>query len=197
MKKLHLAASVVLFIVVASLTTFAQVQAPPKIGFIATDAFYDQKAGITRLVTANNQLQTEFASRVKELDEGGARLQAIGKDMSNMQKLPQAQFNQVAYNAKQEEGERLQRDLNYKKTDLESAVKKRREQLVSPISRDIGNAITEFAKKNGYGIVLDPGKLNEIGAVLYFGDGADVTKEFIAFYNARPASPAAPAAPKP
>ncbi|NJM52313.1 MAG: OmpH family outer membrane protein [Blastocatellia bacterium] len=66
-----------------------------------------------------------------------------------MQKLPSAQFNRAAYNNKQEEGEKLQRELQYKKTELETAISKRRVSLISPISQDIGNAVTEFSKKNG------------------------------------------------
>jgi Skp family chaperone for outer membrane proteins len=173
-----------------TISALAQVPAaPPKVAFIDSGAFYDDKVGITKLINASKQLDTEFAARVKELQDGGTKLQTIAKDLETMQKLPQPQFNQAAYTSKQEEGERLQRELNYKKTDLETAIKKRREALLNPISSDIGKAIDEYAKKNGYGIILDIGKFAEAGAVLYFAETADATKDFIVFYNARPTTP--------
>lgn len=199
MTKFRLAIFTFLFIFAVSVSALAQVapKAGFKVGFIDSGAFYDDKLGITRLVGATKQLDTEFAVRIKELQDGGARLQTISKDLENMQKLPQAQFRQAEYTAKQEEGERLQRELTYKKTDLESAVNKRREQLVGPISKDIGNGINDYAKKNGYGVILDISKLADAAAVLYFADAADSTKDFIIFYNARPMGAiSAPAKPR-
>jgi Skp family chaperone for outer membrane proteins len=166
--------------------------AAPKIAFIDTDAFYDEKVGITKLVNANKQLNTEFAARIKELEDGNTKLQGIAAELQTMQKLPQSQFNQVAFNTKQDEGERLQRELNYKKTDVETAITSRRTALITPISQDISKAMDEYAKKNGYGVILDIGKFADAGAVLFFAEAADATKDFINFYNARPATAATP-----
>lgn len=166
-------------------SAFAQAPgASPKIAFIDTEAFYNEKDGITKLVSANKQLETEFAARFKEMQNSNTKLQAIVKELETMQKLPQAQFSQAAFTSKKEEGERLQRDLNYKKTDYESAFNKRRTELITPISQDIGKGIDEFAKKNGYDVIIDISKF--ANALLYFGASADVSKTFIAFYNTRP-----------
>lgn len=182
----------VFFVLFFSASIFAQMQtANIKIAFIDTAGFYDEKAGITKLVNATKQLDTEFSARYKELQDGSTKLQTISKELENMQKLPQQQFNQTAYNTKRDEGERLQRDLNYKKTDYETAYNKRRTELITPISQDIGKAIDEFAQKNGYGVILDIGKFADAGSVLFFAQTADATKDFITFYNARPASAAA------
>ena len=164
--------------------SFAQI-APTKIALINTDSFFDEKAGITKLVIANKQLDAEFATQIKALDVGGTKLQVIAKELENMQKLPSAQFNQTAYNTKHDEGERLQRDLKYQKSDLEGAINKRRKVLVAPINTDIGNAITEFGNKNGFGALFDITKLGESGVLLFLAESGDVTKEFITFYNAR------------
>lgn len=172
-----------------AISAIAQTQpASVKIVFMNTDVFYDEKSGILKLVNASKQLNNEFAAQIKALDDGGIKLQGIAKEIETMQKLPSAQFNQTAYNNKQEEGEKLQRELQYKKTELETALNKRRAALIAPISRDIGSAITEFSKKNGYGVVFDVAKLDSAGALLFLAEAADVTKEFITFYNARPAA---------
>jgi Skp family chaperone for outer membrane proteins len=185
MKNLLTIAFSIIFLAVSAIAQTQTVSL--KIVFMNTNAFYDEKQGITKLVNANKQLNNEFAARIKDLDDGSRRLDGIAKEMETMQKLPPAQFNRAAYTTKQDEGERLQRELQYKKTELETAISKRRVALVGPISREIGDAVTEFSKKNSYGVVFDVAKLDNSGALLFLADAADVTKDFIAFYNARPA----------
>jgi len=184
-----------LFLLLVS--AFGQVPvAAPKIVLINTDAFYDEKTGITKLIAANKKLDLEFAARLKALQDGNTRLQAIAKELDVQRGLPAAQFNQTAFNTKTEEGEALQRKLNFDKTDLESDVNRRRQVLVGPVSEDIGKGITEFSKRNGYGAVFDISKLAESGVLLFLADAANVTKEFIAFYNARPSTVATTSLPK-
>ena len=60
--------------------------------------------------------------------------------------------------------------------------------MLGPIRLDIGNAIQEFTKKNGYVMIFDITKLNQ--AILGLDETADVTKQFITYYNARPATTA-------
>lgn len=181
--------TIAFLIILSAFSAIAQTQpASVKIVFMNTDAFYDEKLGITKLINATKQLNAEFATQIKGLEEGGLKLQGIAKEIETMQKLPPAQFNRAAYTNKQEEGEKLQRELQYKKTELETAISKRRVSLISPISQDIGNAVTEFSKKNGYGAVFDVAKLDGSGALLFLTDAADVTKDFIVFYNSRPAT---------
>ncbi len=62
---------------------------------------------------------------------------------------------------------------------------------MGPVRQDIGNALQEFAKKNGYMMILDASKLDGAGLLLAFDEKYDITKDFITFYNARPATTAA------
>ena len=165
-------------------TAFSQAVLPKSV-LINTAAFYDDKAGITKLVSAEKQLEKEFAKDIKELQDGSAKLASIA---SELEKQPLTEANRAVLQAKKEEGETLQRTLGYKKADVEAAINKKREALIGPISFDIGKAISEFGKKNGYGAIFDASKLADTGALLFVGDGTDITKEFIAFYNARAAS---------
>ncbi len=190
MNKLRPIISAVFFTVLFSISTFGQTQIAPKIMLINTEAFFDEKTGITKLVAANKKLNDEFAVQIKGLQDGSTKLQAIAQELENMRKLPPNVFNQTSFNAKQSEGETLQRQLNYNKSDLESVVSKRREILVGPINMDIGKGIDEFSRKNGYGAVFDVSKMAESGTLLFLADAANFTKEFIVFYNARPATTA-------
>ena len=175
-----------------SIQALAQAQTSGRSVYVNTEAFYDQKAGITKLVIAATKVETEFAVKIKELRDGSTKLEGISKELANLSKLPPAQFNQAAFTAKRDEGETLERDLKYKKEDLERAIAKRREQVIGPVTREIGKGIDEFGAKNGYAVILDLAKMGESGALLFLAPSADVTKEFILFFNARPATVGAP-----
>lgn len=158
---------------------------PAKSVLINTAAFYDEKAGITKLISAEKQINGEFAKDIKELEDGNAKLAAIAAEL---EKAVVTEANQAALLAKKSEGESLQRTLAYKKTDIEAKIDQRRKLLIEPITFDIGKAIAEFGKKNNFGSIFDASKLAEAGALLFVGDSTDITKDFIAFYNARAAA---------
>ena len=68
---------------------------------------------------------------------------------------------------------------------------------MGPIQNDIGKAMQDFAAAKGYDLILDAAKLDSQQILLAFIPGkVDVTKEFITFYNARPATAATAATPK-
>jgi len=160
-------------------------QVPPKSVLINTSAFYDEKAGIAKLISAEKLIDTEFAKDIKELQDGTAKLAAIAAEL---EKATVTAANQAALLAKKSEGESLQRTLEFNKTNLEVKINNKRKELIEPITFDIGKAIAEFGKKNNYGAIFDASKLAETGALLFVGDSTDITKDFIAFYNARAAA---------
>ncbi len=184
MFKINRLVSVAIFVTTLSFAAFSQVP-PPKSVLISTAAFYDEKAGITKLVSAEKQLNTQFAKEIKDLRDGNTKLAVIAAEL---EKSPVTAANQAALQAKKEEGEALQRRLSFDKTNLEAKINKERETLITPISFDIGKAISEFGKKNNYGAIFDASKLAETGILLFVGDSTDITKDFIAYYNARAAS---------
>lgn len=61
---------------------------------------------------------------------------------------------------------------------------------------DIYKAIQEFAKQKGYMMILDVSKMAEANIVMALDEKALITKEFITFYNARPATTATTSTPK-
>ena len=56
-------------------------------------------------------------------------------------------------------------------------------------------AMQDFTKQKGYSLILDGAKLEEAGILIGFDDKYDITKEFITFYNSRPATTATTAKP--
>ena len=163
---------------------------PARIGWVNTTVFDDDKDGIKKYVNAANALDLEFKPRVAELQTISVKIAAINDELKKMNSNPAVPVNPQTVAAKQDEGQRLQREGEFKQKELEAAVAKRKEVVLGPIMEDIGKAIDEFAKQKGYSVILDPSKLFQAGVLLSFDPSADITKDFITFYNARPTTAA-------
>lgn len=150
-----------------------------KIAFINTEAFGDEKVGITRYINAIKSLEKEFQPRQTELTTMNTRLKTLADEI---QKLGAANVvDPKTVQAKQDEAEQLQRDMKRKKEDADAAFQKRYEAVVSPISQDIGKSLTDFANTRGITMILDISKL--MPAVLTVNPAMDVTEAFIVEYN--------------
>ena len=158
-----------------------------KIAYINTEAFGDEKTGITRYVTAVKSLEREFDPRQKELITMQTRIKALADEIGKL--TGSSVVDPKTIQAKQDEGERLQRDLKYKKEQADADFAKRYQEVVSPISSDIGKALDSFATTRGLTMILDISKLAP--AVLTANPNMDVTAAFIAEYNSKPTTASA------
>jgi Skp family chaperone for outer membrane proteins len=164
-----------------------------KIAYIDTGAFGEDKGGITRLVTAMNALEREFKPRQDELNNINARLKTIADEISKLS--GNSVVDPKTIQAKQDEGEKLQRELKYKKEQADADFAKRYKEVIDPISADIFKALNQFAGQRGITMILDISKLAPNGVVLTANPNMDVTQAFITEFNAKPATASA-AAPK-
>jgi Skp family chaperone for outer membrane proteins len=165
-----------------------------KIAFVNTQAFGDEKAGIGRYVAAMKNLEREFSPRLTELQNLQNKIKTIVDDIQKLSANSQL-VDDKTINAKREEGEGLQRDLEYKKKQYDAAVAKRYEDIVGPISNDIGTALTTFAKARGITLVLDLSKPAMLETILFGDPALDITSEFITDYNSKNPATASTAAP--
>ncbi|MFM9905736.1 MAG: OmpH family outer membrane protein [Pyrinomonadaceae bacterium] len=197
MKKISLLAVSFIFATVLAVSSFAQT-GTGKIGWIDTGAFGDEKEGVTKFVGALKALQTELKPRITELQTMDTKIKTIADELAKMQSNTAVPIDQKAALAKQDEGQKLQRDLEYKKKDYDAFASKRSTEVLGPIQNDIFKAIQEFAKAKGYSAILDIAALaNEnMNAILALDQTTNVTKEFVTYYNTRPATTATTAAPK-
>ena len=111
-----------------------------------------------------------------------------------MQSNPAIPVDPKVFAAKQDEGQTLQRTGEFKQKELDAAVEKRKNEVLGPITADILKAVQDFAKAKGYAVILDIAPLDQAHAILVLDPTAEVTKEFITFYNARPGNATASAA---
>ena len=196
MKRSSIFALSLLFAAFFAVSAFGQPAQPAKIGWLDTGAFADEKEGVTKYINALKALDTEMKPRVTELTGIQTRLQNIAKEIQTMQNNTAVPVKPEAIQAKQEEGQRLQREGEFKKKEYDAALESASGRVLGPVSADIGKAIQEFAKQKGYAVILDIDKLGQAGAILSLDQSANITKEFIAFYNTRPATTATTATPR-
>lgn len=165
-----------------------------RIAVINTLAFDDEKEGILKYVNALNALDKEFSTTKTELQAMATKLENLTKEYNNLLEQankPNSPISPQTLQAKREEIERLQREAKFKQDDANARYQSRYNVVVGPVLQDIMKAMQEYAKQKGYTIIFDAAKLDESNLILAIGDEKiDVTKDFIKFYNSRPASTA-------
>lgn len=166
--------------------------ASSKMGWIDTRFFGDEKEGIKRLIAAYTSLEREVQPKEQELVTIQNRLQALATEINNIRTAAAAPnappIAPRTITEKQDEAARLQREGEFKKKEYDAFIEKRSNELLGPINQDIVTQISAFAKQKGYAVVFDISKMAEAGAILHLDPASDITKEFITFYNARPAT---------
>lgn len=199
MKTFRLLAASLFIAALSAVSAFAQTPQPAvtsaKIVYIDTSAFSDEKAGIGKVRTALTALSNEFKPVETDLQTMGTKFQNLQKEIQSLNeqaKNSKVPINQSTIQAKVDEYGKMERDFKFKQEDAKARYQSRYNALVGPIMQDIMKALQDFAKQKGYSMILDAAKLDEAGIILAVGnESADATKEFITFYNARPATTAA------
>jgi Skp family chaperone for outer membrane proteins len=162
-----------------------------KIAYIDTSEFADEKGGINRYVSVMKTLEREFKPRQDELNTMQTRIKTIADEISRLTGAGSASpVDPKTIQAKQDEGERLGRDLKYKKEQADADFAKRYQEVIRPVSQDIMTSLNQFAQQRGITMILDISRMGE--AVLTVNPAMDVTRAFITEYNSKnPATAAA------
>ncbi len=192
MKRFTLLTVSAVFALFFAVSTFAQAGAVPaaaKIGWLDTGAFADEKEGVTKYLAGLKALDIEMKPKVTELQTMQARLKTISEELTKAQNSPaNVPIDQKAIQAKQYEGQSLQSTFDFKKKEYEAALEKRSGEVLGPISADISKSIQDYAKLKGYAVVLDINALAQQNAILALDATANITKDFIIYYNGKAAT---------
>jgi Skp family chaperone for outer membrane proteins len=202
MKRVSFIVVCFVFAAISAVSAFGQATVPTstqsaKIVVINTAAF-GGKDGIAKYSNAWNALDTEFKPAETEIKGMVTRYQTLATEIENARKAnPAVPINQASLQGKVDEAQGLEIQIKRKQEDGKVKYEKRQQQVLAPILEDIGKAMDDFAKAKGYALILDASKLAEAGIILAADlTKVDVTKEFIVFYNARPATTATTATPR-
>jgi Skp family chaperone for outer membrane proteins len=201
MKRISLLAVSFIVAAVFASSAFAQTGAQPgagKIGWLDTGSFGDEKEGVTKYLNALKGLEAVMKPLSTELNTIGVKLNTINEDIKKMTANPAIPIDQKALAAKQEEGQRLQREGEFKKKEYDAQLEKRSGEILGPVTNDILKAVQDYAKQKGFAVVLDIAALanQNLNAILALDPSANITKDFITYYNARQAPTAAATVPK-
>ncbi|MEO7674625.1 MAG: OmpH family outer membrane protein [Pyrinomonadaceae bacterium] len=204
MKRFSLIAVSFIFAAIFSISAFGQVPAATgaagKIGLVNISAFADDKAGIAKFRTALTTLDAEFKVLNDEINTMRTKYQTLATEIQKAQQAPPAgvpvKDTPAALAAKVEEAQNLEIQIKRKQEDGKARYERRYPAVVGPVFNDIIKALNDYARQKGFAIILDGAKLEQAEILLGFDDKYDVTKDFIVFYNARPAGTATTATPK-
>ena len=153
-----------------------------KIGYVNIGKIFD---GYER--TKQNDAALEKKGKAKEA-ELEARVNDLKKMRQNLELL-----NDSAREAKAREIEERADELQRFRKNTARELQHERDQIGQEILRDIQRAVDDFAKANGFAIILDQRSL------VYAQPVYDVTDQILQLLNSRSAAPSAPApaAPRP
>lgn len=202
MKRFSFIAASFIFAAITAVTAFGQAAQPAtpfKMAVIDTGAF-DAKDGITRYSTAMNALEAEFKPLETEIQGLVNKYNTLGVEIKKLQDQVAAgtvPVDQRSANAKVEEYQTLELTIKRKQEDAKARAARREPAVMGPIRVEIGKALQDYAKQRGIALILDAAKLDGAGLILAFDEAkVDVTRDFITFFNARPATTATTAAPR-
>lgn len=157
-----------------------------KIVVVDSSAFFDEKTGITKIVTASKALAAELAGKRAEVQQLIQKVDMISKEIEAIRGnagrgIP---VDERTLQNKVEDLERLRREGKYKEDEFNAFAQKKQKEVVGPIYAEVMKALGEYIKVKEFGLVFDVAK--DPGIIIYASDKFDITKEFIAYYNARP-----------
>ena len=166
----------------AAFTILAQTQtqtrpagAPANIAVIDSSAFSDEKAGITRVMSAMQQIEAKFTPLRTELRNMRERLNTMRADIQKKRAIQDARTT-----AQQtEEADRLEVEIKRKAEDAQTSYQKESLAALDPLQKDIGNALTQYAQSRGITLLIDVNRV----PIIYAASSLDITRDFINEYN--------------
>lgn len=144
---------------------------------------------------AREAMRQKFEPRAKEIEGRNAELQKKRQSMT-------AGANTMSAEAREKlsrEIDDMQKKLQWDSEDMQNDIDQEQGKLVNSIGQRLLQVVDEYAKANGYAIVLDVSA--QQSPVLWAANGIDITQPIVELYDKKfgagttPPSAATPAAP--
>ena len=146
-----------------------------KVGFVDVQAVISQsKEG----QAARNKVAAEAAEKQKDISVKEAEIKQMDAELQKQSPV----LSDAAKKDREEEIRRRLRDLKRLTEDFNRDLAKREAELINELLRDVTIVIRDYGKEKGFTLIVERGQ----GGVIYGSDPADVTKEILERYNARP-----------
>jgi outer membrane protein len=126
------------------------------------------------------QMQTEFEPRRTKLEKEDAAIQGLEAQIRNGNTTISAENRQRMADEVSARKKRLERDLE----DLNTEAQAKDSQLMQDVSSKMGAIVDQYAKQNGYTVVIDAS-----APLLWASESANVTPDIVKAYDqAHPAA---------
>ncbi len=174
-----------LFILAGIFSFSASAQSPTKIGYADIEYILSQLPAAKQL---EEHLKTLEADLVKNLQQKQAELKTKYDEFVKTEKtmLPALRENAAR------EIQMLEENLTKFQQDIQKTMQDRQDVLSRPIFQNIGNAIAEVGKENGFTLVLNP-QIGGIDAILFANESMDISDLVLKKMGVTPTPPATPA----
>lgn len=164
------------------------------LGFIMTfytPSYAELKVGVVDLYRvlneseegkkAVNELQSMLDSRQKTLEEKQRKIQTLKEEYDKKK----AVLSEDARKSKEEEIERLGRELQRTAADYQVELQKKQNEITQSMLKEIRQIINDFAQKEGYSLILE--KAEQL--IIYTTKEVDITDKIIALFNQKTSTP--------
>ncbi len=146
-----------------------------KVGFVDIQAVISQsKEG----QAARNKVAAEAAERQKDISAKEAEIKQMDAELQKQSPV----LSDASKKDREEEIRRRLRDLKRLTEDFNRDLAKREAEFINELLRDVTIVIRDYGKEKGFTLIVERGQ----GGVIYGSDPADLTKEVLERYNARP-----------
>ncbi len=146
-----------------------------KVGFVDIQAVISQS---TEGQAARNKVAAEAAERQKDISAKEAEIKQMDAELQKQAPV----LSDAAKKDREEEIRRRLRDLKRLTEDFNRDLAKREAEFINELLRDVSAVIRDYGKDKGFTLIVEKGQ----GGVIYGSDPADLTKEVLERYNARP-----------
>lgn len=170
---------------VAAVPALLPAQAPAKVAIINIQgAIVATKDG----TKARESIQKKYEPRVKQVEAQNSEIQKLRNQLTTL-----------ANTASQEVRDKISREIDDKQKklqwdseDLQNDLQQEEGKLVNEIGQRMMQVIDEYAKAQGFALVLDVS--SQQSPVLWAANGIDITQQIVELYDKRFGASVAPAA---
>lgn len=161
---------IALFFVLATGILTAQAQTPTassKIGFADVDYIFSQMPEAKQIETELQSTQTQLKNQID------GKVQEFQKKYADYQANLNTMLDAVRQNTERELTQ-LQENLQKLQQDAQVTIENKRNQLMQPVYKKVGQAIEDVAKENGFTFILNQ-QIGGLDVILYGDEKNDVS----------------------
>ncbi len=186
---------------VLALSTLSAAQAGGAAPAPSTPAPVPVKVGIINIQLAiafSNEGQRDFGALRKKFEPKQAEITSLGKELDDLKKQLAAQTNVASDEARATLAQNIQQKekvLRRIAEDAEGDFRTQQNELAGKIGNKVLGVLDQYAKANGFAVVLNYDEQNPQNPVLWAGASVDITRPVLEAYNVVSGVPAPPPPP--